>query len=311
MSSNIVVVLLNYNSPDDTIECIKSLNKSTVRPFVVLVDNGSTEGGKVDPVELKILYPDIHVIMNENNLGFGGGNNIGIRWALKNLPAQYFYILNNDTVSDINSIKILEDYMEYNKNIDVCSPRIMVLDESDVIWYGGGHIDWAKAGGRSWFINQRFDGDHSERDVSLMTGCAMFMRRAVIDTLGGFDERFFMYCEDIDLSARIVESGYKMKYIPSSVLYHKAHSSIRSADSEYFVPEGIENPSLCFYLEHVIYGSLLNLTLHAHGFEKIMGMFWLLIRWTRWSTHYLINARFDAFKAMKVGFERYKSVING
>ena len=92
--SNVLVVLVNYNSPRDTYRCLESLAQSTLQPKVVVVDNASTGEGLIDEQKTKACYLDTHVIFNPHNDGFGGGNNIGLEWGLANSEADYFFILN-------------------------------------------------------------------------------------------------------------------------------------------------------------------------------------------------------------------------
>jgi len=305
MSFDVVTVLINYNGSDDTLACLQSLRKSDQLPFVVLVDNGSELGSRVSTDVAKEAYPNIHVIQSEENLGFGGGNNLGISWALEHTDCKYVYILNNDTISTHNSISILTEYMKAHPEVGACSPRIMSLDYPDTVWYGGGYLDWSKGGARSPMINKIFDGCMDNSNVTFITGCAMFLRREVLEETKGFDERFFIYCEDVDLSARIIEAGYKISYIPRSLLLHKAHSSLREGEGEHFFTHSIKNPRLTFFLEHLVYGSLLNLTLHATYLERLQGRLRLLIRWLKWSVSYMLNGRFDAFRAMWRGWTRF------
>ena len=305
MSFDVVAVLINFNGPDDTLACLHSLRESHNLPFVVLVDNGSEIDKRVNVDVAKDIYPDIHVIQSEENLGFGGGNNLGITWVLDNTDCKYIYILNNDTISTKDSLAVLTEYMEDHPEVGACSPRIMSLDHPDIVWYGGGHIDWKKGGARSPMINKRFNGCRESFSVTFISGCAMFFRREVLEKTKGFDERFFIYCEDVDLSARVIASGYEMAYVPSSLLLHKAHSSLRDDEDEHFLTHNVTNPRLTFFLEHLVYGSLLNLTLHATYFERMQGLIRLLIRWLKWSVSYTLNGRVDAFRAMWKGLVRF------
>ncbi|PIY56293.1 MAG: hypothetical protein CO186_09085 [Zetaproteobacteria bacterium CG_4_9_14_3_um_filter_49_83] len=305
MRCDVVTVLINYNGLDDTLACLHSLRESDTLPFVVLVDNGSAIGNRVDVDVAKEIYPNIHVIQSEENLGFGGGNNLGINWALENTVCKYVYVLNNDTILRQNSISILTQYMESHIEVGACSPRIMSLDYPDIVWYGGGYLNWKKGGARSPMINKTFDDCMDNLDVTFISGCAMFLRREALEKTKGFDERFFIYCEDVDLSARIIKAGYKISYVPSSLLLHKAHSSLRGDEGKHFFTHSITNPRLTFFLEHLVYGSLLNLSLHATFVERIQGQISLLIRWSKWSVSYVLNRRIDAFRAMWRGLVRF------
>ncbi|MCL5969947.1 MAG: glycosyltransferase family 2 protein, partial [Patescibacteria group bacterium] len=119
----IAIVILNFNGTKDTIECLESINKLSAADiaFSVIIDNGSKEKFKVESSKLKV--GDINIIRSEENLGFAGGNNIGIKYALKN-GADYIFILNNDTILDKNLIKELLVVMESDEKIGVVVPKI-------------------------------------------------------------------------------------------------------------------------------------------------------------------------------------------
>lgn len=304
ISRKVVVVLVNYNSPDDTLLCLRSLQESGADLYVVIVDNGSALSGKINISEAKSVLSDVHVIDSSVNLGFGGGNNIGILWALSNVSFKYIYILNNDTISTQTSIGIMLDYMDGQYGIGACSPRIMLSDDPQCVWYGGGDINWNKGGPRSWNFNKRFDGNISVQSVSFISGCAMLIPKDVICKVKGFDERFFMYCEDADLSARILSSGYTLAYLPEAVVYHKAHSTLRMKGSEYFRSDSVLNPRLAFFVENVVYGSLLNVWLHGRSIEKLFGSLWVLAFWCRRGIKYFLSGRIDAVNAIAIGVVR-------
>lgn len=296
------VLLVNFNTGGHTLRCVESLVKGSVVPLIVVVDNASEES---DYGRLLDSTADIIVIRSQENLGFGKGNNLGIDWILANTECRNIFVLNNDTYVEQDTIKDLQSYFELHSDVGACAPRIMMADDESTYWYGGGSLDWWKGGGRSWRFKRPFDNDFAERDIGFMTGCAMFLRRELLEELVGFDPRFFMYCEDWELSSRIAKSAWKMRYLPSAVLYHEGHASIRSRESGYISPFSPGSPTLVFYLTNVVAGSLLALELSATRLQRIGGVFYFTARWTKWAIRYTWHRRWDALEAIWQGLVRY------
>ena len=299
--SDILVVLVNYNSPEDTYRCLSSLAKSTHPAHVVLVDNGSTGAGVISEEKAKSCHSDTHVIVNPCNDGFGGGNNIGIEWGLNNTQADYFFILNNDTVVPENTIHALYDYMEPRNAVGMCSPAIFRLNQPDIYWFGGGVIDWRKGGARSPNINRNRGEEREILHSNFITGCAMFTRRRVFEKIGGFNESFFMYSEDVDYCQRVLDAHFDIEYIPSIHIYHDAHASVIKDRANFISPYHWSNKGLAFVVRNVVYGSLLNLRLHAKGLDRFFGTIWISLRFLKWGISYARHNRPDGISAIFKG----------
>ena len=139
----------------------------------------------------------------------------------------------------------------------------------------------------------------------------MFLRRDVLQQLGGFDPRFFMYCEDWEFSARIADSKWGMRYVPDAVIFHEGHASIRGGTTSYVSPLAVENPSRGFYLTHVIAGNLLSLEACARPVERIIGSAFLLFRWSKWASLFAVRGEWDGIAAMARGISLYLNMRNG
>ena len=305
--SNVLVVLVNFNSPKDTYRCLKSLAQCTLKPKVVVVDNCSIGEGLISEETAEICHADTHIIFNSHNDGFGGGNNIGIDWGLANSQAEYFFILNNDTVVFPDSIERLLKHLEVHSEMGMCSPAIFRLHEPDVYWFGGGFLDWKKAGARSPNINKQINHEVMVSHNTFITGCAMFIRCEVLIRVGGFSDDYFMYSEDIDYCQRVLDAGYTIGYAPSIKILHDAHASIMKNTGKYVSPEHWSNKNLEFVLQNVVYGTLLNLRKHSNGFERLVGTAWVVMRYAKWSFIYLFHMRIDGLRAIIKGV--YFSVI--
>lgn len=249
---NVFLVILSYKGHKDTHELLNSLQKVKTDGFlmnVVVVDNCPSDQIKIDLKEFKDL--NLHVIYNEKNLGFSGGNNLGIKYSVKN-NADYVVVQNNDTLVDPEYIKELIKSAESNDQIGAVVPKIYFAkgyefhkdryedeDLGKVIWYAGGYIDWENVLGNHKGVDEVDKGQYDkEEDTELATGCCVLIKRKVLDKVSGYDEKYFLYYEDADLSQRIQRAGYKLFYAPKAVIWHKNAQSTGGSGSDlqdYFI----------------------------------------------------------------------------
>lgn len=308
-SKKVYVILLNWNGYRDTVKCINSLLKSDYKVEIVLVDNCSTERN-IEQISQK--YHGVKFIQSLKNAGFGSGNNYGIKYALAH-GADYVYVLNNDTIILEDSISILLEFMERNITAVAASPLILYGNEQEIIWYGGGFFSWRKGGPRIIRKNKNKKVLISENpeQVEFMTGCAMFIRASVLKQAGDFDENFFMYVEDVDLSLRLKQFG-SIYIVPKSVIYHYVHATATKESKNYFRDlDSPLNPSLCFYIRHSLFGHFYLVRKHNPAIkDKWIFYIYIYLRWLKKSFGYLIYGRTDAFKLIiKIMFRPTKANI--
>lgn len=221
------IIIINYNGIYDTKECIESVLKSDYQPEILLVDNASDEDeGKIISRE----YTGIHVIKSEKNLGFAGGNNLGIKFAMEH-GADYIMLLNNDTVIDP---AMISELIKNANETDIVAPRMFYYDKKDVIWYSGGNINKYSGNIRCKYFgkNVREVNDKIE-ECTFATGCCILFSVNLIDKIGGLKDDYFMYCEDTEFSIRVIEAGGVIRVIPSAKLWHKVSSSIGGAGNAF------------------------------------------------------------------------------
>lgn len=249
----VFIVVLNWNGYKDTIQCLESIEKlqaPNTKIQVVIVDNASVDGSVAEFNKRYIRNTKYKILVNKVNQGFAGGNNIGIKYALKH-GADFIMILNNDTIVDKNSVTQFLKSAEKNKEIGIFSPKIYFApgfeyhkkrykhtDQGKVIWYAGGKIDWANVYGSNNGVDEVDNGRfEEEREIDFATGACMFVRSQVFKKIGGFDERYFAYLEDADLSLRTRKSGYKILFVPKAIVWHKVSrsSGIGSDLNDYFI----------------------------------------------------------------------------
>lgn len=217
------IIILNWNRKDDTIACLQSIEKVSYPDFeVILVDNASSDG-TIEAVKQK--FPLVKVISNPENLRFAGGNNVGINYALEN-EADYILLLNNDTVVDPDFVSELMRAAESDGGIGMVGPKIYYYDDPKRIWFAGGKVEFWKGWISHIGIRELDRGQYdATRHVDYLTGCCLLVKREVIERVGKLDESYFIYGEDADWCIRASRAGFKLLYVPSSIIWHKVSSS--------------------------------------------------------------------------------------
>ena len=228
----VVSIVVDYDGLDDTLRCVRSLLDSSYDSHrIVVVDNGSPSG---DGPRLSAEFGDsVVVISSERNLGYGGGANLGLSWALEN-EAAYAWVLNNDTIVDPTCIGRLVEAMESHPEFGVLSPQIAARvgpEAPSGIWYAGGTVLLRRAEVRHSF--EEIQGP-APVPTQYVTGCAMFLRSSSLAEVGLFWEPLFLFWEDVDLSLRMRRSGLKLGVVPAARIRHEIHGSIGPATLEYY-----------------------------------------------------------------------------
>lgn len=249
---NIFIIILNWNRANDTIKCIKSLKNLYIDGCdinILVVDNASSENS-LSKIKLNLRFRNSKLLVNKKNLGFSGGNNVGIKYALAE-KADYIMVLNNDTRVDKKLILTMLDVAINTNNFGAASPKIYFekdfefhksryknSDLGNVIWYAGGKIDWKNVYGFPRGVDEVDKGRYNKvEETDFATGTCMFLSRKALKKVGLFDEKFFMYYEDTDLSVRLNKAGFKVLYVPEGIVWHKVaqSSGIGSDLNDYFI----------------------------------------------------------------------------
>jgi len=219
-SPKIFVVILNWNSADFTIECIKSLRQIEYPSYeIILVDNGSTDGS--DEV-VSATFPDIAYIRTVENKGFSGANNLGINYALEH-GADYIWLLNNDTVVDRQALTNMVMLALSDPAIGMIGSKIFFYDEPEVLWCAGGRFDVEKGGVTSligW--GQKDTGQFDDIvDVEFVNACSLLVKSDVIDKIGLMPEDYNIYFEETDWNHYAQLAGFRTVVSQKSVVWHK------------------------------------------------------------------------------------------
>jgi len=220
MAPRVSLILLNFNNHHFTLDCLQSLQHLTYSNYeAIVVDNGS----KQESINaIRSAYPDVTLLETGKNLGFTGGNNVGIRHALEH-GADYVMLLNNDTVVAPDFLDILVDVMEKDHTIGVTGPIIYYFDHPHTIWSVAGALDWSHGTSSMIGLNEEDKGQYGlePKQADFISGCALLVRREVWEKVGVLDDDFFIYYEETEWCVRAGRAGYKLVYVPKSMIWHK------------------------------------------------------------------------------------------
>lgn len=270
-------IVLNWNGAPVIGPCLASLERVRDVPLhVIVVDNASTDGS-VGLV--RDSFPDVEVIENERNLLFAAGNNTGIRRALAD-GAQHILLLNNDTEVEPHFAARMLGALHGDGSIGIVGPKILYFDDPRKIWYGGGDFHPLLGVPRHRNI-RRIDGafDDRRRDTGYVTGCALLVRRAVIEDIGMLDPAYTMYCEDVDFCLRARAAGWRCVYEPAAVIWHKVSSSSGGGMTPYKLEHRLRSTYRLFARFKPRWWRIALLPLHVVGFALLVLALLITGRW--------------------------------
>lgn len=282
----IIAVTVNWNRYQDTLECIKSLEEQTC-PLekILVVDNGS-QNNEADIFDS--IGKPVSCIRSAVNLGFAGGYNLGIRYALESNP-DYVLILNNDTIADPDMVKELIKFA-IPISVPVIAPMIYYYDQPEKVWSAGGDLTPGLLAPSNPH-NRR--GCHTQAVFrTFLSGCCLLIKPEIVSPNGLFDDRFFLYFEDLDLSVRLKNAGLKMMMVPSAKLWHKVSAS----------SGGFRSPTERYWMarSNIVFSRKYTTTLNAF-------LIWphRLISTILWTARLFFSGQWDALK------EYWKGTIDG
>jgi GT2 family glycosyltransferase len=220
-------VTLNFGSPDDTFDCVRSLLATGYPDLrVIVVDNGSSSEDR-EHLERQIP-PGVVLIQSDTNLGFSGGNNLGIRRALAD-GAEYVLLINNDAALAADALLVIARAVQAIPDLGILGGKILVANgngPTSEIWSAGGRWSPLRASGYTIGMGETDRGQYERpAPMEFLTGCMWIVPREVFGTVGLMPEEFFLYGEDLDYCLNVRRAGYRVAYEPRAVCYHKVSGS--------------------------------------------------------------------------------------
>ncbi|MDB5058671.1 MAG: hypothetical protein JWO59_2143 [Chloroflexi bacterium] len=231
MTAQLYVIVLNWNSWRDTIECVRSLRLSSQRSHhIVVVDNASTDDSEQ---HIRREYPDITVIQSGANIGYAGGNNLGIKLGLDN-GAKYILLINPDVRIDPRGLELLVNMAENDPAIAAMSPTIWTDDNPRALWYAGSSIDWNNG---SVTHTEAALHDHKFVPCDWAAGCCMLLSAEAIRAVGLMIESYFLYFEEVDYCQKLMAKGYRVGVCSSALAFHSPSSITKqgSKNHQYYM----------------------------------------------------------------------------
>lgn len=240
MKPLVSVLIVNWNSKENLIDCFESLFKISYQNFeVIMVDNGSTDTSVKFTQE---KYPRVKIVKSNKNLGFAGGNNFG----LKACRGKYILFLNNDTIVTKNFLDELVAFIEKDESLAVVQPTILfhrpntpmhkkINSVGSFILRSGFlyHLDYGKK-----YVESKYKDSY---EIFTAYGACFLVRKKVIDEVGLFDESYFAYFEETDFSHRVWLNGYKIKILTRPVIYHKGGKTSEKLPSAFIQYHSFKN----------------------------------------------------------------------
>ena len=282
------IITVNYNGLNDTCALIDSITFNEDME-VIVVDNGSKEN---EADILQEQYPNIKAIRSDQNLGFAGGNNIGIKAA----KGKYLYLINNDTVFKEFNPQVLIQRLESTSEIGMVCPKIRFAWGNNPIQFAGyTPLSPITIRNRAIGFGEEDNGQYdSPHQTPYAHGAAMMLKREVIDKVGLMPECYFLYYEELDWSMMITRAGYEIWYEPTSTIYHKESQST-----------GHNSPLRTYYITR---NRLLLVKRNFAGIKKYLAYTYLqMIVATRDIIKYLIKGRMDLLKSTIKGLRDFNN----
>lgn len=219
----IAAVVVNWNGGDENLDCIEALlEQGDGLERIYFVDNASTNGSAE---RIARAFDGVTLLVNDENLGFGGGNNRGIAQALED-GAEAVLVVNNDVVMPADTVSHLAEVLEREPQVGIVGPRVLYRPDPTRVWAAGGTLTWRQNLTTLRGHGAR-DGERwrAAADVDYVAGCCMLVRAEVFREIGAFDSSYFAYTEDVDFCLRAAQGGYVTRCQGAVAVYHAPSSA--------------------------------------------------------------------------------------
>ena len=230
----IAIVILNWNGLLDTLECLRSIQKISYPNYVVVVIDNGSKGNDAEVIKRK-FETSVSTIEEEKNLGFAGGCNMGIRWALHS-GANYILLLNNDTIVDPNFLTELVNVFQNDAQIGIVGPKVYYYEQPRRIYTAGGKVNFCTGNTPLIGKNAVDDGQFDNiEEVDYICGCALLIKEETIRSIGLLNEMYFAYYEETDWCTKARNAGFKVVYVPKAKIWHKSPKTRTSELAMYYM----------------------------------------------------------------------------
>ena len=219
-TTHVAVIIPNWNGVDELKGCLDSVQSQTTSPHIIVVDNGSTDESVAF---VTTNYPAVELVRHSKNLGYAGGVNSGFRRAIE-LKMEYAAPFNNDAVADKQWLEYLIKYLDTHDSCGIAAPKLLSADGSHIDSTGDQYTTWGLPYPRGR-DESNVDAYDKSPDILGASGGASLYRMRMLAEVGLFDEDFFAYYEDVDLSMRAQLAGWKIAYVPQAVAYHQTSTT--------------------------------------------------------------------------------------
>jgi GT2 family glycosyltransferase len=215
-TKKVSVVVPNWNGMDSLGDCLDSLQAQTLQPRIIVVENGSKDGSLEF---LQTEYPRVELVIHKKNKGFAGGVNAGIKQAIAQ-GVEFVALFNNDAIADTHWLEELLKDLAVNDDAGIVTCKLMAIDKKQLDSTGEAYTTWGLPypRGRGEPVSDKYD---DRVQVFAASGGASLYRVTMLQKIGLFDEDFFAYYEDVDISFRAQLAGWKVRYVPEAVAYHQ------------------------------------------------------------------------------------------
>jgi GT2 family glycosyltransferase len=307
MQPRVAVIVLHWNREHDTRACLQSLLACTYQNLeILLVDNGSrnTSGEK-----LSREFPTVIFLRHESNLGFSGGNNSALHYALQR-GARYVILLNNDTVVDPHFISPLVDLAESTPTIAAIGCKIYFHHQPDTLWYAGGIFRTETGVAKHRGMHEPDSGKYDRiEETDFVTGCMMFLRREALEEVGFLEESFFAYFEDADWCLRARRAGWKIVFNPRSKIWHKVSAST-TIDSPFYLYLTMRNKIFMIRRHSSVLKTILFLPSLVYFYAR--HLLRMTLKWRSWkATRAVLYGMIDGIRSNAAGKGRLEQIAEG
>lgn len=263
----VYAVVTHWNAYDDTAACLRCVLASDYANLAtVVVDNGSTDGSAE---KIKAEFPTVSMVHTGNNGSIIEAYNTGMRFGLER-DAEHILMLNNDIEFLPNMVSILTNAVTNDPTIGCTIPKIFYYQPSELLWFAGGYCTKL-----IFSVHTTGEGEpdgpqySEEKDVDIAYACGMLITRTALEEVGLFDPRFYLYYDDVDISLRILQAGYRIRYLPDAVMWHKV-SQTTSGNPRF--TQIWARSKMRFFRKHATLGHFVFLVVYSflHGFFRML-----------------------------------------